>query len=53
MMVLLGLLATMVIILASGITMYVTYQHPALAEPLTVAVGVAAVLLTGIALTRR
>ncbi|MBA2811563.1 hypothetical protein E0500_030610 [Streptomyces sp. KM273126] len=54
-MVLLGLLAVLVILMISGIAMYVTYQHPALAQPLTVAVGVAAVLLTavGLSLTRR
>jgi hypothetical protein len=34
----------MMIILANDITMYVTYQLPAVAQPLTVAVGVAAVL---------
>jgi hypothetical protein len=52
---LLGLMAALVILTISGIALYVTYQHPALAQPLTVAAGVAAVLLTavGLALTRR
>ncbi|MFJ6087966.1 hypothetical protein ACIQI8_42025 [Streptomyces sp. NPDC092369] len=52
---LLGLMAVLVILAISGIVMYVTYQHPALAEPFSVAVGVAAVLLTavGLAVTRR
>ncbi|GAA3908910.1 hypothetical protein GCM10023084_71400 [Streptomyces lacrimifluminis] len=52
-MALLGLLAVLVIILTSGIAMYVTYQHPTLAQPLTVAAGVAAVLLTAVGVTRR
>ncbi|WP_431995502.1 hypothetical protein [Streptomyces griseoflavus] len=52
---LLGLVAVLAILAISGIALYVTYQHPALAQPLTVAAGVAAVLLTavGLTLTRR
>jgi hypothetical protein len=52
---LLGLVSVLVILTISGIAMYVTYQHPALAQPLTVAAGIAAVLLAavGLTLTRR
>jgi hypothetical protein len=48
-------MAVLVILMISGIALYVTYQHPVLAQPLTVAIGTAAVLLTavGISLTHR
>ncbi|MCX4231710.1 hypothetical protein [Streptomyces ortus] len=47
---LLGLVAVLVILAISGFAMYVTYQHPALAQPLSVAAGVATVLLAAVAL---
>ncbi|MFE4415497.1 hypothetical protein [Streptomyces sp. NPDC056821] len=52
---LLGLVTALAILAISGIALYVTYQHPALAQPFTVAAGVAAVLLAavGLTLTRR
>ncbi|MER5224592.1 hypothetical protein [Streptomyces flaveus] len=48
-------MAVLVILLTSGIAMYVTCQHPVLAQPFTVAAGVAAVLIAavGIVVTRR
>ncbi|MFB7329438.1 MULTISPECIES: hypothetical protein [unclassified Streptomyces] len=48
-------MTALAILAISGIALYVTYQHPALAQPLTVAAGVATVLLAavGLTLTRR
>ncbi|MFE4823862.1 hypothetical protein ACFRFU_47415 [Streptomyces sp. NPDC056704] len=45
---LVDLLAVLVILLLSGIAMYVTYPHPGLAQPLTVAAGVGAALLAAV-----
>ncbi|MGW3150687.1 hypothetical protein ACWDG1_39800 [Streptomyces sp. NPDC001177] len=50
-MALVWLLTVLVVLLVSGAAMYVSYQHPALVQPLTMAAGVTAVLLTAIGLT--
>ncbi|MFE9989786.1 hypothetical protein ACFYRK_23330 [Streptomyces sp. NPDC005381] len=54
-MALIALLTVLMILSISGIALYVTYQHPQLAQPMAVATGVGAALLAavGLVFTRR